>query len=171
MTEYNLYDFPTHLQPFAYFETSAVRKILTHGKTLEFAHLDIPEFKRGEGKLILQMIEAKESGKLKIETGEILDPQKNKEEWERKNATRAQNAKKRRRRPSSSPEWAHLSCSHFPFLPNEVFESNIRRVIEPTRLEDVMVEGGPIDTWLPNGQVVIYVCKDCEKHWEECQCP
>ena len=76
-----------HLHPYAFQDTRVVRKILKSGITKEFAHLDLPKFKRGEERDLMNMILAKESHFLVLpgET-DCVNPERDWAEWDKKHA-------------------------------------------------------------------------------------
>ena len=71
-----------HLVPYAYVGAQALRHILKNGVTQEYAHLNLPSFKRSEGSEIEKMLLAKENYFLVLPGQTVcVDPEKENLEW------------------------------------------------------------------------------------------
>ena len=69
-------EMPARLQPWADQDHRIVEEVLKKGVTEEFIHLNLPSYKRGDEKLLREMVEAKKAGFLKNLEGKSVNPYK-----------------------------------------------------------------------------------------------
>lgn len=74
-------EMPTRLQPWANHDHRIVEKVLKQGVTSDLVHLNLPPYKRGDEKILREMVEAKKAGFLKNLDGRSVNPYKEITKW------------------------------------------------------------------------------------------
>ena len=85
---FHISQMPVHLQPWAYKDHRVVEKVLGQGVTGDLTSLNLPTYKRGDEKILREMLEAKKSGFLMDLDGKTFNPYEENAKWDTIHAMR-----------------------------------------------------------------------------------
>ena len=67
-------EMPPNLQKFAFLDPKIVERVLKNGVTLDMGHLNLPELKRGDFKILEKMLNARKAGFLLLPSEAFINP-------------------------------------------------------------------------------------------------
>ena len=67
-------EMPQHLQKFAFLDPKIVERVLKNGITLDIGYLNLPKLKRGDFRILTNMLEARKAGFLLLPSEVFINP-------------------------------------------------------------------------------------------------